>query len=206
MPSERMKQLKQRMQAERDAHRAAVKNIVYLLPDLKGPHGNAFWLLGEAKRLMKEAGIPADTQTMFSKEAKEGDYTQLLRTIHEWFTLSEPIITHRPVTDFDAILAVVEKNKDVVDPDAEEQVEAEAAGEDTLTVIAEAVTDDPARRAAMKARRIQVKYSEGAVKIVTQLAEPCWKCNGTRYNDGGFDDEGTHITICDDCGERREDL
>lgn len=50
--------------------------------DLTGPHGNAFYLLGQAKRLAKQLGKDADT---IKKEMMVGDYEYLLEVFEREF-------------------------------------------------------------------------------------------------------------------------
>lgn len=66
---------------------ADTKNILYPLPDLNSPAGNAAWLLNQARELMKRNGIEGSVIDEFMTEAKSSDYTHLLRTIDEWFTV-----------------------------------------------------------------------------------------------------------------------
>ena len=57
---------------------------VFVMPDLKGPEGNAFVLLGRAKRALREAGVSSEDQNWFYTQATNGDYENLLATIMEW--------------------------------------------------------------------------------------------------------------------------
>lgn len=58
---------------------------VFLMPDLKGPDGNAFVLLGRAGNALKDAGYGQETRDEFHAEATPGDYEHLLETIMTWF-------------------------------------------------------------------------------------------------------------------------
>lgn len=129
-----MKQLKARMAKERQRQREAVKAILYPLPDLKGPQGNAFALLGHAQALMKEAKIGDDQISLFMQEAKSGDYDHLLHTIAEWFTLCVPVTNYVPIEpkDFAGLVKQMRESEDIVDPDAEAQVELEKQATEEL--------------------------------------------------------------------------
>jgi hypothetical protein len=61
---------------------------VFVMPDLTGPQGNAFVLLGQAKQLMKDAGYPEEAMRSFHAEATSGDYDHLLATIRNWFRVA----------------------------------------------------------------------------------------------------------------------
>ena len=61
----------------------------FVLPDLTGPEGNAFALLGRARAALREAGS-ADDEARFTAEATASDYRHLLATIDEWFTVIRP--------------------------------------------------------------------------------------------------------------------
>lgn len=50
--------------------------------DLTGPQGNAFFLLGTAKKLAKQLGLDGDEIT---KEMMSGDYENLLEIFEENF-------------------------------------------------------------------------------------------------------------------------
>jgi hypothetical protein len=60
------------------------------MPDLKGPEGNAFVLLGRAKRALRDAGASTEQQNWFYTQATNGDYQNLLETIMEWFIVVAP--------------------------------------------------------------------------------------------------------------------
>jgi len=51
---------------------------------LIGEDGNAFAILGRAKRALRESGR-ADEFDSFMAEAASGDYNHLLRVVMEWF-------------------------------------------------------------------------------------------------------------------------
>ena len=50
--------------------------------DLTGPDGNAFVLMGYAKRFAKQLDLDGDSIT---KEMMEGDYENLLSVFDSWF-------------------------------------------------------------------------------------------------------------------------
>ena len=51
---------------------------------LTGEDGNAFSILGRVKRALKDAGVSAEEQSAFFKEASSGDYDHLLQTVMRW--------------------------------------------------------------------------------------------------------------------------
>jgi len=53
--------------------------------DLTGPEGNAFVLLGYAKRLAKQLGLNGIDAVNIQNEMKEGDYENLLETFDKHF-------------------------------------------------------------------------------------------------------------------------
>lgn len=58
---------------------------------LVGEDGNAFAILGRAKRLMQTHGLQPAEIERFLTQAKAGDYNHLLETCHYWFSCdSEP--------------------------------------------------------------------------------------------------------------------
>ncbi|MCV2891270.1 DUF6900 domain-containing protein [Ruegeria aquimaris] len=58
---------------------------------LIGEDGNAFAILGRAKRLMQTHGLQPTEIERFLTQAKAGDYNHLLETCHRWFSCdSEP--------------------------------------------------------------------------------------------------------------------
>lgn len=60
-------------------------DAVFLIPDIKGPDGNAFALLARAGNALKDAGYEEETRDEFRDEATSGDYEHLLKTIMTWF-------------------------------------------------------------------------------------------------------------------------
>jgi hypothetical protein len=52
---------------------------------LAGEDGNAFSILGRCRRAMSLAGYTQKQWEEFEKEAKSGDYDNLLRTVMKWF-------------------------------------------------------------------------------------------------------------------------
>ena len=51
---------------------------------LVGTDGNAFSILGKARRVLRDAGRD-DAWTTFEAEATSGDYDHLLATVMNWF-------------------------------------------------------------------------------------------------------------------------
>ena len=72
-------------------------DAIFVMPDLKGQGGNAYFLLGDAKRSLKEAGVPLEERERFYKQATSGDYENLLETIMEWFTVVVPKTQYVPI-------------------------------------------------------------------------------------------------------------
>lgn len=60
---------------------------IFVMPNLKGPEGNAFNLLGKAQVAFKEHGSPQALRNSFSEEAMSGDYNHLLNTILLFFNV-----------------------------------------------------------------------------------------------------------------------
>lgn len=94
-----MRKLKKKLGQEQEQTYDHIKGIYFPLPDLRGPQGNAFWLLGEAKRLMEAEGIVSFVMDEFHSEATSGDYDHLLATIRKWFTVVVPTTTYEPLPD-----------------------------------------------------------------------------------------------------------
>lgn len=146
MPVDR-KALMKRMKEAKASQRERTKAILYPLPDLRGPGGNAFALLGQAHSLMKKAGLPDTLYDEFNAEATSGDYDHLLNTIKEWFTLAVQDTTYHPVpADFD-ITTLVKPNEDGIETweDLEEAMKVE--GGDAILAEAEQ-SDEEVRRIA----------------------------------------------------------
>ena len=79
-------------------------DAVFLMPDLKGPEGNAVVLLGRADSSLKAAGYSKEEREYFRKQATNGDYDDLLSTIMEWF------IVVAPRTEYVVINEIVESS------------------------------------------------------------------------------------------------
>lgn len=69
------------------------------MPDLKGPGGNAFVLLGQADRVLKKLGMDKEERGWFHEQAKASDYEHLLATIMEWFIVVAPQTTYVVIND-----------------------------------------------------------------------------------------------------------
>lgn len=65
-------------------------DAIFVMPDLKGPEGNAFVLLGRARKALRDAGESDEQQNWFHTQATSGDYKNLLETIMEWFIVVAP--------------------------------------------------------------------------------------------------------------------
>ena len=52
---------------------------------LVGQDGNAFFILGRAKGVMRDAGWPKELQDEIMEEATSGDYDHLLQTMMKYF-------------------------------------------------------------------------------------------------------------------------
>jgi len=46
--------------------------------------GNAFSILGQVRKAMRQAGVPAEQIKEFMTEATSGDYDHLLQTTMQW--------------------------------------------------------------------------------------------------------------------------
>lgn len=146
MPVDR-KALMKRMKEAKANQRERSKHILYPLPDLRGPGGNAYALLGQAQSLMKKAGLPETLYDEFNAEATSGDYDHLLDTIKQWFTLAVQDSAYVPVPDDFDIKTLVRGNDDGIESweDLEEALKVE--GGDAILAEAEA-TDEEVRRVA----------------------------------------------------------
>ena len=83
------------------------------MPDLKGPEGNAFVLLGRAKRALRAAGQSDEQQNWFYTQATSGDYQNLLETIMEWFIVVAPKTEYVQINDTVELLkSSSEENED----------------------------------------------------------------------------------------------
>lgn len=51
--------------------------------ELSGPSGNAFYIMGQAKRLMQAAGSSLEEIDAYLKEAMSSDYDHLLETTRQ---------------------------------------------------------------------------------------------------------------------------
>lgn len=60
---------------------------LHISVDLKGPTGNAFCILGQATRLLREAGASDDEVRAFLLDAMDGDYDHLLEVVARWLTV-----------------------------------------------------------------------------------------------------------------------
>ena len=52
--------------------------------ELSGIDGNAFSIMGAVTKAMRRAGVSREEQDQYFKEARSGDYNQLLATTMEW--------------------------------------------------------------------------------------------------------------------------
>ena len=52
---------------------------------LVGEDGNAFFILARCQAAAKDAGLPQSEIDEFMREAKSGDYDNLLCTVMDWF-------------------------------------------------------------------------------------------------------------------------
>ena len=60
------------------------KTNIEIKIDLKGPEGNAFFILGVCRQGLERYGM-RDKWEEFKKEATSGNYQHLLQTVKEWF-------------------------------------------------------------------------------------------------------------------------
>lgn len=95
-----MRDLKKRMGQDHESSKEKIKHIRYNLPDLSGPGGNVYNLLGKAEALMKDEGIQDFLIAEFNAEVRQGStYEHVLETIRKWFTMTVPTVTYRPLED-----------------------------------------------------------------------------------------------------------
>jgi hypothetical protein len=52
--------------------------------ELTGIDSNAFSIMGAVTKAMRRAGVSSEEQDQYFKEARSGDYNQLLATTMEW--------------------------------------------------------------------------------------------------------------------------
>jgi len=52
---------------------------------LIGKDGNAFMILGLARRAAQDAGVPQEEISKFFEEASSGDYNHLLATVMDYY-------------------------------------------------------------------------------------------------------------------------
>jgi hypothetical protein len=55
---------------------------------LTGSDGNGFAIIGKVRRAMQQARVPNDQIDAFIREAKSGDYDNLLETCWRWVNVS----------------------------------------------------------------------------------------------------------------------
>ena len=53
--------------------------------DLTGPEGNAFYLLGLARKLCKQLDLDDEAKQKISDEMTSGDYEHLIKTFDKYF-------------------------------------------------------------------------------------------------------------------------
>lgn len=95
----KMKKVKERLRKTLlDSREELKQHGLFVLPDLSGPEGNAYFLLGRADRVMSELGTPERLRDEFRAKARSGDYQILLSTIEEYFTVVVPQTTYVPLT------------------------------------------------------------------------------------------------------------
>jgi hypothetical protein len=54
---------------------------------LVGEDANAYNILGQCRKAMREAGLPKSEIELFFKEATAGNYDHLLQTAMRWFEI-----------------------------------------------------------------------------------------------------------------------
>lgn len=52
--------------------------------DLSDGDGNAFFIISRVRRALRRGGVAPDEIAQFTKEAKSGDYDNVLRTCMKW--------------------------------------------------------------------------------------------------------------------------
>ncbi len=50
--------------------------------------GNAFYIIGRVRAAMKDGGVPVWERDLFSQEAMDGNYDQLLQTVMRWVAVA----------------------------------------------------------------------------------------------------------------------
>jgi hypothetical protein len=71
-------------------HKEGTMDVKYpwLEVELTGQDGNAFAIVGNVSRAMRDAGIPVEQIDAYRAEAFAGDYDHLLRTTMAWVEVS----------------------------------------------------------------------------------------------------------------------
>lgn len=154
MPIDR-KALRERVKAAKEKQVEETKKIVFPLPDLRGPGGNAFVLLGEAHRLMKDNGISNAVHSVFHAEATSGDYEVLLRTIQKWFTVAVADTQYVPLPENIDIVSMRPSDEDGYE-NWEEYDAAQPQAPDDVNEQLEAMeqNDEEVRKQAEKEKRV----------------------------------------------------
>lgn len=70
----------------------------FVMPDLTGEQGNAFYLIGAGCRLLKQAGHDQTFVDGFREECMSGDYKHLLATLLTYFNVVEQVKEYRITT------------------------------------------------------------------------------------------------------------
>ena len=60
-----------------------------LVYNSRGPEGNVYWILGQAKRLMKKNGRIAEWKELWDRVQNAGSYEEALEIIGEEVTLKD---------------------------------------------------------------------------------------------------------------------
>lgn len=69
------------------SEREPITDTIFVMPDLSGPSGNAFVLLGMAKHAFRQDGVDQKVVDEFYADATSGDYEHLLDTILRYFVV-----------------------------------------------------------------------------------------------------------------------
>ena len=57
---------------------------IQITADLDSPEGNAFVLIGKVRRELEKLDVSEEEVEEFDKEAKSGDYENVLATVSKW--------------------------------------------------------------------------------------------------------------------------
>lgn len=76
---------------------------VYLLPDLKGPQGNAFFMMAEVLGLLRRTGYTPEECALIQSEMMSGDYDHFLDCVFRYCEVYMQVNDFVPIDRKDVI-------------------------------------------------------------------------------------------------------